>query len=203
MAKDVCQYKFNLLPEHFQDHIMGLEQSWRKMNDAKFLNVVKEFKRADKKKCSNGKKKKSALQKKKCKESKGDDGDDGDDGNHAQKSKRQSHKKSRRDGSKNHKDSSGSKQCFCYLFKATGAPEFAYGTHNTNQCCKKAEYERKVNNSARLESLKSIKNDLRNLEKKFSKEIKLVKKAKSSQSGNASNSGNESHSSDGTTNIDY
>ena len=126
MAKDVCQYKFNLLPEHFQDHIMGLEQSWRKMNDAKFLNVVKEFKRADKKKCSNGKKKKSALQKKKCKESKGDDGDDGNDGNHAQKSKRQSHKKSRRDGSKNHKDSSGSKQCFCYLFKATGAPEFAY-----------------------------------------------------------------------------
>ena len=73
--KDVRQFKFNLLlPEHFQDHIMGpLEHSWHKMLDAKFLNVVKEFERADKKKCANGeeKQKKSVLQKKSNKEPKG------------------------------------------------------------------------------------------------------------------------------------
>ena len=138
-ARAVRQYKFsNLLPpEHFQDHIQGLENDWRKMSDAKFLNVVKEFKRADKKKCDDGEKKKSALQKKR-KESETDDGSD--DGNRAQKSKRRSHKKSRREGSKNRKDSSG-KQHFCYLCKAAGAPEFVYGTHNTDQCRKKSECE--------------------------------------------------------------
>ena len=44
--------------------IQGLEHDWRKMQDAKFLNVVKEFEQADKKRRDDGKKKKSSLQKK-------------------------------------------------------------------------------------------------------------------------------------------
>ena len=66
------------------------------------------------------------------------------------------------------------------------------------QCRKKVEYERILNNSARLGSRKSIKNGLRKLEKKFFNELKLVKKSKRSQSGNASNSGNELDSSNDT-----
>ena len=140
-TRAVHQYKFSELlpPEHFQDHIQSLENDWLKMSDTKFLNIVKEFKSADKKKRADDEKKKSALQKKR-EESKADDGSD--DGNCAQKSKRHSHKKARRKGSKNHKDYSEI-QRFCYLCNTVGAPaEFVYGNHNTNQYRKKAECER-------------------------------------------------------------
>ena len=74
----------------------------------------------------------------------------------------------------------------------------AYVTFARLQCRKKVEYERILNNLARLGSHKSIKNGLRKLENKFFRELKLVKKSKRSQSGNASNSGNELDSSNGT-----
>ena len=92
--------------------------------------------------------------------------------NRSQRSRNQNGKRQKNNGSTT---SSGIAR-ECELCKASGAPEFLYKSHYTNQCKKKDEYKRKL--SGGMGVRKQTQQEFRATEKQLKRELGLLKKVK-------------------------
>jgi hypothetical protein len=190
------EMKYNLLPEAYHDKFDELENDWTEMSNSKFLSEAQKFEAADAKERQKAEKKKEAMKRHTNKE------DDSQVSlNRAQKDQNTSNKKRK---TQNQSNSSG-KQRYCELCKAAGAPEFVYGTHYTNQCNKKEEYERKLSGgmASRSGATKEMrsKDSYRHREAKLMNKIKRLQK-KVKKTKKTDDSSVSSMSSDGT-NVSY
>lgn len=160
------EMKYNLLPESYRDRFDTLETDWAAMNSSVFLAEAQKCEAADKKALAKLAESKAALKKKKT------HFDESSTSGLNRSSKSSNYKSKKR---KTHSDTtSAGKARFCVLCKMAGAPEIVYGCHNTADCNKKDEYQKKLSGSAG--SRKQATREYKKSEEKTQKELKLMSK---------------------------
>jgi hypothetical protein len=165
-SKKKKEMKYNLLPDSYHDRFDSLETDWNAMSMSMFLSEAQKCEALDKKEQAKLAESKAALKKKKTSP------DEASTSALSRSSKSSNSKSKKRKNS--FAPTEAGKARLCVLCQMAGAPEYVFKTHNTENCNKKDEYQKKLSGSAG--SRKQATREYKKSEKELTKELKIMQK---------------------------